>query len=178
MQPKSTDPRSWKYSSSSSEGFHTVVSPEISECREVWVFRLNLHSGGSTVLESDTLELSAVVISGKLTLTMDQQQHVLERFDSFYLPANCSVTVTAVKDLFLYVGGALYEGEGCFLTRQCDCFLPLGALHQIHGKPPYEREVFMTLDQGTPASRLITGLTWSRSGGVDELATPSARGGP
>ena len=142
-----------------------MVSPDISECGEAWVFRLNLHSGGSAVLESGSLELSGVIISGKLTLTMDQERHVLERFDSFYLPADCPATVTAVEELFIYIGGARYEGEGRFFTRRCDCSLPLGALHQVHGKPPYEREVFMTLDQGTPASRLITGLTWGKSGG-------------
>lgn len=94
MQQKLKGPRSWKYMSSSSEGLHTVVSPDISECGEAWVFRLNLHSGGSAVLESGSLELSGVVISGKLTLTMDQERHVLERFDSFYLPADCPATVT------------------------------------------------------------------------------------
>lgn len=160
-----TDPHCWKYSSCSSEGLHTVVSPENSECRETWIFRLNLHSGGSTVLKNDTLELSGVVISGDVKLKMGQEEHSLQRFDSFYIPAGCEVTATAGQDLFLYIGGARYEGMGHFFTRRCDCTLPLGALHQIHGKAPYEREVFMTLDQDTPASRLITGLTWGRNGG-------------
>lgn len=165
MHLKSTDPRNWKYSSSTSEGFHTVVSPEISECHEVCVFRLNLHAGGSTVLKSSTLELSGVVISGKMTLRKDRERHVLERFDSFYLPGESEVSVTAGQDLFIYIGGARYEGQGRFFTRRCDLTLPLGDLHQIHGRPPYEREVFMTLDESTPATRLITGITWGRTGG-------------
>ena len=58
MPQRSADPYRWQYSSSSSQGFHTIISPENSECRETWIFRLNLHSGGSTVLKNDTLELS------------------------------------------------------------------------------------------------------------------------
>lgn len=165
MNQRSTDPYGWKYTSPASEGYHSVISPENSECREAWIFRLNLPSGGSTVLKSGTLELSGVVISGRMTLMMDGARHVLERFDSFYLPGGSEVGVSAEQDLFVYVGGARYEGQGQFFTRGYDRTLPLGAVHQIHGRPPYEREVFMTLDPGSPASRLITGLTWGRNGG-------------
>ena len=38
--------------------------------------------------------------------------------------------------------------------------LPLGEIHQIHGKGVGQREVFMTLNQEIQASRLIAGLTW------------------
>jgi 5-deoxy-glucuronate isomerase len=125
---------------------------------------LNLLSGASKKLEHESLELSGVVISGAVTLTRVDKQHALQRFDSFYLPADCSVTVSATEDLFLYIGGALYKDVGEFLIRRCDLSLPLGELHQIHGKPPYEREVFMTLDHKTPASCFITGLTWGQKG--------------
>ena len=109
MPQQSTDPHRWKYTSSSSEGLHTIISPENSECRETWIFRLNLHSGGSTVLKNDTLELSGVVISGDLKLRMGKEETILRRFDSFYLPAGCEATATAGQDLFLYIGGARYE---------------------------------------------------------------------
>ena len=99
------------------------------------------------------------------SLAKDGGEQELGRFDSFYLPAGCEVRVRALDELFLYAGGAVYEGVGEFFTRRCDLSLPLGAWHQVHGIPPYEREVFMTLDQATPASRLITGLTWGRNGG-------------
>jgi len=161
---KPADPRRWKFPSPSTEGLHTVVSPRNSECAEAWIFRLNLPSGAQAALHHGSLEMSAVVVSGAATLTRGQERHELGRFDSFYLPAGCEVGVQAQQDLFLYIGGAVYEGTGQFFTRRCDLTLPLGAWHQIHGRPPYEREVFMTLDPGTPASRLITGLTWGRNG--------------
>jgi 5-deoxy-glucuronate isomerase len=164
VQRKPGDPQGWKFRSASSAGLHTVVSPHNSECTEAWIFRLNLPAGGTAVLENDTLEMSAVVVSGSMKLTRGNENHELRRFDSFYLPAGCGVTVSAQEGLFLYVGGAVYEGVGEFFTRRCEMSQPLGAWHQIHGKPPYEREVFMTLDQATPASRLITGLTWGRDG--------------
>jgi 5-deoxy-glucuronate isomerase len=158
------NPQHWKFTSPSSEGLHTVVSPGSSECSEAWIFRPNLPLGHVAVLQNEDLEMSAVVVSGAMTLTRGGERHQLGRFDSFYLPAGCEVSVRARQDLFLYAGGAAYEGVGQFLTRRCDLTQPLGAWHQVHGKPPYEREVFMTLDQATPASRLITGLTWGRDG--------------
>ena len=154
----------WKYTSSTSEGYHCVVSPDNSECKEVWIFRLNLSAGNAFVLEHNLLELSAVVIAGKMILEQGNDSHALERFDSFYLPAGYPARIKATHDLFLYIGGARYEGIGAFFVRKFDLSLPLGEIHQIHGKPPYEREVFMTIDHGTPASRLITGLTWGRNG--------------
>lgn len=165
MNCSAEDPRRWKYSSPAAEGLHAVVRPGASDCREAWVYRLNLPRGGRTTLGHADLELSAVVVSGSARLRRDGERHELARFDSFYLPAGVEVALEATQDLFLYVGGAVYEGTGEFFTRRCDLALPLGAWHQIHGKPPYEREVFMTLDQDTPASRLITGLTWGRNGG-------------
>lgn len=161
---KPVEPQKWKYQSSSAWGLHTVVSPDNSECTDSWIFRLNLKAGAKHVLVHGSLEMSAVIISGSMSLLRGGESFTLRRFDSFYMPADCSVTLEAREDLFLYIGAAVYEGIGEFLIRRCDLSLPLGDVHQIHGKPPYEREVFMTLDHNTPGSRLITGLTWSRDG--------------
>ncbi len=158
------DPRNWKYTSPPSEGFHCVVSPDNSGCEDAWVFRLNLKAGASYVLEHNALELSAVVISGETVLEQEAVTHVLAQFDSFYLPAEHPVKINASQDLFLYIGGSRYEGVGAFFVRKFDPSLSIGDVRQIHGRPPYEREVFMTLDHSTPASRLITGLTWGRKG--------------
>jgi 5-deoxy-glucuronate isomerase len=160
----SGDPHYWKYTSPSLEGFHTVVSPQNSDCLDTWIFRLNLKAGSSHALSHDSLELSGVVVSGKMRLDCDGSSTDLGRFDSFYIPAKYPVEITALEKLFLYIGGAVYEGIGEFFTRKCDMSLPRGKLRQIHGKPPYEREVFMTIDHETPASRLITGLTWGKEG--------------
>lgn len=163
-QVNGLDPRSWKYRSSADEGLHSVVAPDNSICLGVWIFRLNIDAGASWKIEQDALELSAVVIAGSMILEHATGHHVLERFDSFYLPPGDTIRLSAQKDLFVYIGGARYDGIGEFMVRKFDLSLPLGAVHQIHGRPPYEREVFMTLDPDTPASRLITGLTWGRDG--------------
>ena len=60
------NPRNWKLTSPSARGFHTVVSPQSTGCREAWIFRLNLPAGEATVLRNDTLEMSAVVVSGRM----------------------------------------------------------------------------------------------------------------
>ena len=51
-----------------------------------------------------------------------------------------------------------------FFTRKYDLSLPLGDIHQIHGTPPYKREVFMTVAQQDKASRLICGITIGEPG--------------
>jgi 5-deoxy-glucuronate isomerase len=157
-------PANWKYSSSDEPGLHTVVSPDNSACRTTWVFRLNLPAGTSHTLIDDALELNAVVIDGSVELDLDGRCEQLKKYDSIYLPAGKPVEMVATEDACLYIGGAPYEGEGEFFVRSLDLSLPLGDIHQVHGEPPYQREVFMTLNQEVPASRLICGLTWGDDG--------------
>ena len=92
------------------------------------------------------------------------RKSALSRLDSFYLPGKVSAQIMAKKHTVAYLGAAPYENIGKFFIRRFDLSLPIGNVHQLHGKPPYEREVFMTLDHGTPASRLIAGFTWGRDG--------------
>jgi len=158
------EPRNWKYPSTDAPGMHTVVSPSNSACRELRIFRLNLAAGSAHLLRETDLELHGVVISGSVSMEGAGLRGTLERFDSFYVPAGTSLALNARGDAMVYLGGAVYEGVGAPRSRHFDPSLPLGPVHQRHGRPPYEREVFMTLDPATPASRLIAGLTWSRPG--------------
>jgi 5-deoxy-glucuronate isomerase len=111
--------------------------------------------------------MSAVIVSGQMALEDGRNRYDLAQFDSFYLPARQVARIIARERLFVYIGAALYEGVGEFLVRKFDLSLPLGVIHQIHGKPPYEREVFMTLDPGTglgPAGRPTnTKKIWRKS---------------
>ena len=157
-------PREWKYPSPTEPGLHTVVSPENSVCKVTWAFRLNLPEGESYELSEDSLELNAVVISGEIRVGGSTIDTALRKRDSFYLPAGKTVVIRAKKEAVLFIGGGPYEGVGEFFLRPFDGEMPLGEIHQIHGEPPYEREVFMTLNQETPASRMINGLTWGAPG--------------
>lgn len=157
-------PRNWKYRSPDVPGWHTVVSPDNSVCRVTWAFRLNLPEGARHELSEESLELNAVVIGGEVVVKRDGEEVPLRKRDSFYLPAGESVVIEASREAILFVGGGPYEGVGEFFVRRFDDEMPLGPIHQIHGEPPYEREVFMTLNQETPASRMINGLTWGAPG--------------
>ncbi len=155
----------WKYTTPEQAGFHTIVTPDNSPCRSLWFFRLNLPKGESYSLQRDDLELNAVIINGSIQLQMDTRQEGLERFDSFYLPGGKTANIAALEDAILYIGGALYTGEGEFFARRYDPSLALGEIRQIHGQSPYRREVFQTINQEVPGSRLICGLTWGDDGG-------------
>ena len=158
------DPSEWKYGSPDTVGLHAVVTPRNSACKVTSIFRLNLAAGDVHHLQMDALELSAAVISGGITLRAAGEEHTLAPRDSFYLPGGMAVDITATADTVIFIGGGPWEGEGAFFVRKLDLATPLGDVHQVHGKPPYEREVWMCVNQEMPASRLITGLTWGHEG--------------
>ena len=152
-------PETWKHTSPDTSGWHEVISPENSQCSEVRIFRLNLkkHSVFEIGME---LELTGVIISGKVSTSGE----TLEQYDSFYLPGGTGITVTALEDSVIYLGGAVSDAPGEVFFMHFNRELPLGDIHQVHGVPPYDREVFFTLPPHVPASRLIAGLSWSRNG--------------
>ncbi len=158
------DPAHWKYHSSEEEGLHRVIDPENSACKLTWIYRLNLSAGKAHTLTNQNLELNGVVIHGKVTVQHGDQETELSHFDSFYLPGNEELVIMALEDCSIFIGGSLYEGKGKYLTRKFDLSLPLGDIHQVHGKPPYQREVFMTLAQQDEGSRLICGITYGEPG--------------
>jgi 5-deoxy-glucuronate isomerase len=157
-------PSEWKYISPVKDGFHHVVTPENSPCTVTWIFRLNLGKGKSFTLSNDSLELNGAVVKGKISITHNKDKYLLNKLDSFYLPARENLEIEAEEDAIVFIGGSLYEGKGKFFTRKYDLTLPLGDIHQIHGKPPYKREVFMTLAQQDEGSRLICGITTGEKG--------------
>ncbi|TVR13540.1 MAG: myo-inositol catabolism protein [Planctomycetota bacterium] len=154
----------WKYTSSDELGWHCVVSPDSSMLRSTWLFRLNLAAGTSHEVSDARLELNGAVIAGRVKVHHQGASEELGKLDSFYLPAGDSVRVEALEESFLYFGGAVYEGVGSYFVRHYDAELPLGEIRQVHGKPPYERQVFMTTNQEVPGSRLICGITWGEEG--------------
>jgi 5-deoxy-glucuronate isomerase len=160
----SSETSTWKITTPDTPGFHTIVTPENSPCRALWFFRLNLAVGQSHLLQRDDLELNAAVINGRIDLIVNQSSDTLERFDSFYLPGGLAGKITAHEETVIYIGGATYVDEGEFFIRRYDSSMPLGEIRQIHGEPPYRREVFMTINQEVPGSRLICGLTWGDEG--------------
>ncbi len=158
------DPKNWKYTSTETEGFHVIVDPDNSACKVTWIYRLNLRKGGNYILSSNKLELNGMIFKGKASVATKNESAKLNTRDSFYLPAGETLEITAGEHMSMFIGGGPYEGEGTFFTRKYDLSLPLGEIHQIHGKPPYQREVFMTIDQETPGSRIICGITESEDG--------------
>ncbi len=154
----------WKYKSQNAQGYHMVVSPENSDLRTTWGFRLNLEVGSEYQLTDENLELNGAVISGQASIYFAGEKYTLSPRDSFYFPAKAMVTIVAESNLIIFLGGAPCEGKGVFFVRKYDLSIPLGNIHQIHGKLPYRREVFMTISQEDKGSRLICGVTEGEPG--------------
>lgn len=158
------DPSGWKRRSSPDPGWHVVADPRNSPFRTSHIFRLNLRAGETHTISMPGLELTGSVIAGSVELSHGPEGARLGKCDSFYMPGGERVDLTAVEDAVLYLGGGPCEGIGKFYVRPLNRDLPIGPIHQIHGEPPYEREVFMTVDPSTPASRIIAGFTWGAEG--------------
>ena len=68
----------WRVQSPEEVGFHKVIIPSKSACKEAQMFRLNLKAGDSYDLVSEELELHAVLILGKAKLSDNEilnQEH-------------------------------------------------------------------------------------------------------
>lgn len=157
--------KKWRVQSPEDWGFHEVITPEKSACKEAQIFRLNLKKGDSYTLKSGKLEMHPVLISGKAQLSghPELNQH-MDKFDSCYIPGGQSLTITAEEDCIFYIAGAKCEGYGKPTFRKFDPTLPIGDIHQIHGEGTGRREVMFTLAPSDPASRLLCGLTWGGEG--------------
>ena len=155
----------WSVQSPEEPGFHAVITPDKSECREEYIYRLNLPKGESYTLSSGKLELHPVLIEGAAKLSGHAVlNETMKQFDAFYIPGGDSVTITALEDCIFYIAGAVYEGIGHAFFRSFDLSQPVGDIHQIHGEGIGQREVMMTLSDKDEASRLICGLTWGGEG--------------
>lgn len=157
-------PSNWKFSSTEEEGLHEIVSPDNSACKATWVYRLNLPKGKEYTVKNDQLELNGALIHGAATVKHISGETELGKLGSFYLPAGDALAISAQADCSLFIGGSFYEGKGRFFARKYDLSLPLGDIRQVHGKPPYQRDVFMTIAQQDEGSRLICGITYGEPG--------------
>ena len=128
------NPHSWRHQSSEECGFYTVISPDTCDSTVSYVFRLNLATGDSHTLKSENLEIEATPIHGEAQLSGDDDPpQAMERFDSFYIPSDTEVIITASIDCVFYFGGVQYEGIGKASFRAYDKSLSIDDIHQIHG---------------------------------------------
>ena len=157
--------RSWRVQSPETEGFHIVISPANSDCVVSYIYRLNLKCGSQYLLETGKQEMSVNLVKGSANIDCSQfTEHSMKKLDSFYLPSDYHISITATEDCVFYIGAAICEGYGKPSFRKFDASLPIGNVHQIHGKGVGQREVMFTLTPEDAASRLICGFTWGGQG--------------
>lgn len=154
----------WKFISSGQEGLHEIIAPGKADCEQVYIYRLNLSAGQSYVLKTGDKEMNAACVKGSAHVSTQAFREDCMKLDSFYVTKETDVTVEAKEDLVIYIGAAMDEGFGRPYFRKFDLSLPLGEIHQIHGKGVGRREVFMTVNPETASSRLLAGLTWGGNG--------------
>ena len=156
--------RAWKHLSPTFPGLHKVISPEISDCRAVTVYRLNIDAGDKFLLKSGREEINALLVTGDIAAISTDVNAKMSQFDSFFIPGGYTIELTAAENSVLYLGASICEGYGKPFYRKFDLSLPLGDIHQVHGSGSGKREVFFTLNPEMPASRLICGVSFSQDG--------------
>jgi 5-deoxy-glucuronate isomerase len=158
------EPKDWNYISPGLPGFHTVISPGNSLCKEIFIFRLNMLKDQKQLILDDSLELNGVVTEGSIDICFENVTMGLGKCDSFYLPAKKEMTISAHSETVIFIGGAHYEGKGDFFMRKFDPGFTDPNIRQVHGASPFRRDVFMTVAQSDRASRLICGITTGDNG--------------
>ena len=124
----------WKFRSPEEEGFHEVIGPQKSDCESVFIYRLNLSRGKNYILYTKEKEMNGVCIKGMAKVSWDGMEKDCKKLDSFYVTGNMEVKIEAKEDCCFYLGAAVDEGYGKPFFRTFDKNLPLGEIHQIHGK--------------------------------------------
>ena len=158
-------PSTWKYTSPCEAGWHLVADPSNSPLTVLSIFRLNLEPGAEYIIKNERLELNLAVIHGSITAKIGDVSKELGKRGSFYLEAGDEAAVRAGENgLVAYVAGAESQGLGKSFFRPFEPDLPIGNIHQIHGKDTYQREVFMTLSQEDKATAMINGFTQGKPG--------------
>ena len=145
-------------------GFHVVISPETYPSKCTYIFRLNMRKGDTYCLNSEKLEMNAVLIQGKVKAEIADEAMTLNRLDSFYIPGDCRATLSAEEDSAFIIGGAPYDGIGKPVFKAFVSNLADRTDWQVHGAGAGRRDVFFTLGDDIEASRLICGLTWGGDG--------------
>lgn len=154
----------WRQQSPDTPGFHEVFIPNKSDCKAIYMYRLNLEKGSDYVLNSGSLEMNGAMIKGSVTLKSARLDDTIKKLDSFYICPNCSLTITALEDTIIYIAGADGQDTGLERATKFDITLPIGDIHQIHGEGAGRREVMFTCEPAFGAKRLLCGLTWSAPG--------------
>lgn len=167
----------WKIISPEEYGFYEVISPVRNDCQQTFIYRLNLKEGEEFLLNPSKiskdrnneyigLELNTILVKGNAEVENEIFEEEMKRLDSFYIIKDTKTRIKATSDCIFYIGGAIDEGYGKPYYRKFDLTLPIGDIHQIHGKKGTsgEREVFMTCGPEVGASRLLAGITWSGDG--------------
>ena len=117
----------WSVQSPEEPGFHAVITPDKSECREEYIYRLNLPKGESYTLSSGKLELHPVLIEGAAKLSGHAVlNETMKQFDAFYIPGGDSVTITALEDCIFYI--RYYYSAGCrayAYEAHLQCYQPI-----------------------------------------------------
>lgn len=155
----------WHIISPNEYGFHECIRQEVQDCKVANIFRLNMKTGDKFNLKSKELEMNPVVIKGSVNIRSKDFEENLDKLDAFYIPGKYEVIIDALEESILYIGAAVCEGFGEAFVRKFNKDLPLGDIHQIHGKDAGKREVFFTLNPEMKSSRLLCGLTFGYNGG-------------
>ncbi|WP_101908740.1 5-deoxy-glucuronate isomerase [Marasmitruncus massiliensis] len=165
LQSEREDMFKWCVQSPEEPGFHTVVSPEISDCEVSYIYRLNLKKAQSYKLKSDKFEMFVALIAGEASVKAVDFAADMKKLDCFYITGNYEATIVAQQDSIFYIAGAVCEGIGRPFFYHFDKNIPLGDKHQIHGEGTTQREAYLILDDYVPTSRLLCGFTSGSDGG-------------
>lgn len=168
----------WSVQSPEEPGFHAVITPDKSECREEYIYRLNLPKGESYTLSSGKLELHPVLIEGAAKLSGHAVlNETMKQFDAFYIPGG---------DIHQIHGEGIGQREVMMTLSDKDeasrliCGLTWGGEGAWTSWPPHQHE--KDLEEvycyfGMPLPHFGFHISYLKSGEVEDIVTHTVHSG-
>ena len=130
--------------------------------------RIELDTGNPAVtIETGTEEVVLVCIAGQVDYDFDETTGTAHFRDLLYVPWNRKMTVKADGKAILMRVGALSDRDTVFAHIRFSDVADDPFRHKVFGSAEKncERDVYMCIDEGFNASRLMVGITEGRVGG-------------
>ncbi len=131
----------WRVQSPDGEGFHKVIAPDISDCKAISLYRLNLPKGKTYLLHSEEQEMNGAVIKGTAVIRSQRLDQTLHKLDSFFICPNVALEIQAAEDMVVH---PVQSGTMVLAPR---------GYHPTVAMPGTVNAYFWALAAFTPASR-------------------------
>ncbi|HMQ02933.1 MAG TPA: 5-deoxy-glucuronate isomerase [Pyrinomonadaceae bacterium] len=147
------------------KGRTNAVKPGPTASRNLFYGRIRMDEREEPIsFETGTHETGLICLNGSATITVDDSEFELGRYDALYVPRDSVIKVTTENGCDLAEVSASVENRYPVQFVSFSEVREDPSLHFIAGKPPTERDLNVLLGKNVEAGRIMAGVTFSSEG--------------